>query len=77
MELTKENIQKVLDESINPQLELHQGGCSIVDLNADEKLLTVNLTGGCVGCPSARLTLYNGIVPILQESFPELQVELA
>lgn len=74
MELTLENIQKVLDDQVNPQLAPHNGGCTIVDLKVEDQTLSVNLTGGCVGCPSARITLYNGIVPILQEVFPDLEV---
>jgi len=77
MELTIENIQNILDVDINPMLKLHSGSCSIDSLDKENQVLTVNLLGGCAGCPSSKITLYNGIVPIFKESFPELQIDLA
>lgn len=76
LELNETNIQKILDEQINPQLALHNGGAKLVEVDKDKNSISINLVGGCAGCPSAQLTLYNGIVPILQESFPELEIIL-
>lgn len=64
------SIQKVVDEEINPVLDLHKGKCEIVDFF--DGALTIRLLGGCVGCPSSKITLMNGVVPILTERFPDL-----
>ena len=64
-------IKKVIEEKINPFVALHNGKCELLDYT--DGIATVSLTGGCAGCPSARITLYNGVKPILQEEIPEIQ----
>ena len=64
-------IQDVLDEQITPYLEMHGGGCEL--LGFDDGVVTLRLFGGCSGCPSSHITLFNGIVPILKENIPEVQ----
>lgn len=66
-----EQIQKVIVEDINPQLELHAGGCELIDV--DDGIVTLRLFGGCSGCPSSQITLFNGIIPILKEKIPEIR----
>lgn len=66
-----EAVKKVIEEEINPQLELHAGGCELLDI--DDGVVTLRLFGGCSGCPSSQLTLFNGIVPILKEKFPDIK----
>lgn len=66
-----EEIKKVIEEEINPQLELHSGGCELIDV--DDGVITLRLFGGCSGCPSSQMTLFNGIVPILREKFPDIK----
>lgn len=67
----EEKIQKVIDEKINPIVALHNGSCELVKY--DNGIVTVKLTGGCVGCPSSKITLYNGIRPILMEEISEIK----
>lgn len=69
MKSTIERIKDVITADINPQLELHMGGCELVDF--DDGVVTLRLYGGCSGCPSSQITLFNGIVPILKEKFPD------
>lgn len=70
------DILTVIEQEINPVLKLHNGSCELVSFEAG--LVTIRLHGGCVGCPSSKLTLFNGIMPILQERFPDVRdVELA
>ena len=64
-------INNSIQKDINPSLELHKGSCKAVEFK--DGVLTLQMFGGCSGCPSARLTLFNGIVPILQEKFPEIK----
>jgi Fe-S cluster biogenesis protein NfuA len=69
-----QEIQQIVDEKIAPILKLHAGSCELVGL--DGNVLSMRLKGGCVGCPSSTITLYQGIIPILQEKFPDLDVVL-
>ncbi len=67
-------VQQVVRDEINPILALHKGSCELVGL--DGHVLSIKLTGDCVGCPSSIITLYNGIIPILREHFPLIDVVL-
>ena len=66
-----EQIQKVIEEDINPYLALHSGGCELIDV--EDGIVTIKLFGGCSGCPSSQLTLFNGIIPILKEKVPDVE----
>lgn len=68
-----EKIKEIIEEDINPYLALHQGGCEFVDFEESTGILTIRLFGGCSGCPSSQLTLFNGIIPIFKEKLPEIQ----
>ncbi|MEY4629977.1 MAG: hypothetical protein RIQ81_97 [Pseudomonadota bacterium] len=66
-----DQIKEIIEKEINPQLELHSGGCELVDV--EDGIVTIRLYGGCSGCPSSHITLFNGIVPILKEKLPDIQ----
>ncbi len=66
-----DQIKEIITQDINPQLELHSGGCELVDV--EDGVVTIRLFGGCSGCPSSHITLFNGIVPILKEKLPEIR----
>ncbi len=68
---TLEQLQATIDQEINPVIKLHNGTCKAVSF--EDGTLTLDLQGGCVGCPSSKITLYQGILPILQEKHPEVQ----
>lgn len=73
--MTREEVQAVISKDIDPVLALHAGSCTLI--NVENNVVSIRLEGGCVGCPSSKLTLFNGIIPILQEKFPDLvDVEL-
>ena len=63
----KEQIEKVIEEDINPYLAMHSGGCEFVEID-QENVLTIRMFGGCSGCPSSQITLFNGIIPIFREN---------
>ena len=67
----QEQIKKIIDEEINPQLALHAGSCELVEYT--DGIATIRLFGGCSGCPSSHITLFNGIVPILKDHIPDLK----
>ena len=64
-----EKIRTVITDEINPYLAMHQGSAELIDY--EDGVVTLKLLGGCSGCPSSQLTLFNGIVPILKEHFPD------
>lgn len=66
-----EKIKQVIATEINPQLALHAGGCELIDV--EDGIVTLRMYGGCSGCPSSAITLFNGIVPILKEHVPEVR----
>ncbi|MBC7533065.1 MAG: NifU family protein [Oligoflexus sp.] len=66
-----EQIKEIIASDINPMLELHAGGCELLDV--DDGIVTLRLFGGCSGCPSSQITLFNGIVPILRDKIPEIR----
>ena len=66
-----EKIKEIIETEINPQLALHSGGCELLDV--DDGVVTLRMYGGCSGCPSSAITLFNGIVPILKEHLPEIK----
>ena len=66
-----EKIKEIIETEINPQLQLHAGGCELLDV--DDGVVTLRMYGGCSGCPSSTITLFNGIVPILKGHLPEIK----
>lgn len=66
-----EKIKELIDNEINPALQMHAGGCELIDV--DDGIVTLRMFGGCSGCPSSTITLFNGIVPILKEHLPEIK----
>ena len=66
-----EQIKEIIEKEINPQLQFHNGGCELLDV--DDGVVTIRLFGGCSGCPSSQITLFNGIVPILKERFEDIK----
>ena len=67
-----DKIQKFVDEEINPALESHNGHLKVVSFDNDEKILVVQMGGGCQGCGAAKATLYGQIEYFLKEEFPEI-----
>jgi Fe-S cluster biogenesis protein NfuA len=54
-----------------PQIQSDGGDIELVDV-VDNKA-KVRLTGNCVGCPSAQMTLYFGVETTLKDEIPELE----
>ncbi len=44
-----EKIKEIIEKEINPVLELHAGGCELLDV--DDGVVTLRMFGGCSGCP--------------------------
>lgn len=69
-EISIEEIEKVLDEKVRPDLSLHGGDIRIETF--EDGVLHVRMLGHCSGCPSAELTMENLVNTELKEAFPEL-----
>ncbi len=71
MELTIENVEKVLDERVRPSLADHGGDIQVMELAGG--ILKVRMLGQCSGCPSASLTMEELVNEELTGAFPELE----
>jgi Fe/S biogenesis protein NfuA len=63
-------VWRVLAEQINPAVASHGGGAELVAVEDGTAFL--RLSGGCVGCGMAAVTLRQGIEVALRESVPEI-----
>ena len=69
MELTKDNVETVLDE-MRPYLMSDGGNVELVEL--DGPIVKLRLQGACGSCPSSAMTLRMGIERRLKEKIPEI-----
>jgi Fe-S cluster biogenesis protein NfuA len=75
-ENTKAKIKQLLNEKIRPGIQMDGGDVELVEVT-DEGIVKVKLTGHCVGCPMAGLTLFMGVERTLKQEIPEVsRVEL-
>jgi NifU-like protein len=66
-------IQKVIDEELRPTLQADGGDLDLIDVNGKEVM--VSLRGACTNCPSAQITLKQGVEGRLREMVdPEIVV---
>jgi len=66
----KERVEKSLD-SIRPALMADGGNVELVDI--EDGIVKVRLQGACGTCPSALMTLKQGIEVKVREDVPEIQ----
>jgi Fe-S cluster biogenesis protein NfuA len=62
---------KVALDSIRPALQADGGDVEL--LGVEDGVVRVRLTGACMGCPMATLTLKEGIEQRLKELVPEVK----
>lgn len=58
-------------QGIRPFLQRDGGDCELVSV--EDGIVSVRLQGACNGCPSATITLKQGIERILKEEVPEVK----
>ena len=63
----RRQIQKVIDDEVNPFVANHGGHIELVDFL--DKNVYVEMSGGCQGCAASSATLKQGIEQILRENF--------
>ena len=70
-EILCEDIEKLLDEKVRPDLALHGGNIRI--LRIESNIIHVQMTGQCSGCPSAELTMESLVSTELKQAFPQIK----
>jgi Fe-S cluster biogenesis protein NfuA len=67
----KSNVEKALDE-IRPFLQNDGGGISLISIE-DDKIVTVQLEGACVGCSVNQMTLKSGVEMTIKKYAPQIE----
>jgi Fe/S biogenesis protein NfuA len=71
--MTRNDIQTLIEDEINPSLEMHGGYISIHDFDEEKKLLEIKMGGGCHGCASSKTTMLLGVERYIRETFPDIR----
>lgn len=69
--ITTEEIERILNEKIRPQLALHGGDIRLLDITPDWRA-RFKLTGACATCPAAIRTMEELVAETLREYLPAL-----
>ena len=70
--MTRNDIQKVIEEDINPALAMHGGSIAIHDFDEEHKSLNLTMGGGCQGCASSKISMVFAVERHLREAFPDI-----
>lgn len=65
-------IKELLETRIRPAVQEDGGDIRYVDFTVETGIVTVQLAGSCVGCPSSSVTLKNGVENMLMHYIPEV-----
>jgi Fe-S cluster biogenesis protein NfuA len=68
----RKEIEKVLQEEVRPMLSMHGGDVELVDVTS-EAVVKVRLTGGCVGCPGAQMTIASVVENAIKSRVPQVK----
>jgi len=68
----KERVQESLN-TVRPALQADGGDVELVDVDDEEGIVSVRLTGACGGCPMSTMTLKMGIERTLRQQVPEVK----
>ena len=72
----KEKVREILDQ-VRPALQADGGDVELVDVDEQNGVVKVRLTGACRGCPMSQLTLQMGIEKELKAKMPEVKKVVA
>jgi Fe-S cluster biogenesis protein NfuA len=70
MMVTRDRVAAVIDR-IRPLIQNDGGDIELVDVVGNRA--KVRMSGNCVGCPSASMTLYMGLEQALKDEIPEFE----
>ena len=65
-------IKELIEERIRPAVQEDGGDIRYVNFDEVSGLVTVQLAGSCVGCPSSSITLKQGVENMLMHYIPEV-----
>jgi len=65
-------IKELLESRIRPAVQEDGGDIKYVGYEEESGIVTVQLAGSCVGCPSSSVTLKNGVENMLMHYIPEV-----
>lgn len=71
--MATENFRGKVTEALNSirgALQADGGDVELVDVDEDQGLVEVRLTGACGGCPMSQMTLQMGIERVLKQQVP-------
>jgi Fe-S cluster biogenesis protein NfuA len=57
-------------EAIRPVIQMDGGDIRLVECDDETGIVTVELSGACVGCPASSMTLKAGVERILMDRVP-------
>ena len=72
MELTEENVMKVLEDLI-PYIEADGGWLEFVEIEEETNIVKVRLGGACSTCAMSSMTLKQGIEKKLMMEIPDVK----
>ena len=67
----RETIERVLNETVRPQLAKHYGDVELLEV--EQNVVHIRLLGQCAHCPSAYLTTEEVILSAIREVLPQIQ----
>jgi Fe-S cluster biogenesis protein NfuA len=65
----QDKVEEVI-EIIRPAIQADGGDISLVDVDEDSGVVTVQLHGACVSCPASTVTMKAGIERIMKDRVP-------
>lgn len=75
-EHVRDRVEKALDQ-IRPALQNDGGNVELVDVDEENKIVKVRLTGACGSCPMSQMTLRMGVERVLRDEIPDLKEVVA
>ncbi len=72
-----QKIKAALEQYVRPAVESDGGAINFADFDEESGKVTVMLQGSCSGCPSATITLKDGIERLLTNMVPEVKEVVA
>jgi NFU1 iron-sulfur cluster scaffold homolog, mitochondrial len=70
-------IKELIETKIRPAVHQDGGDIRYVDFDEDTGIVTVQLAGSCVGCPSSSVTLKQGVENMLKHYIHEVKTVVA
>jgi Fe/S biogenesis protein NfuA len=70
MDALARDVQRLLDEEINPSVASHGGYIDLLDVR--DGIAFIHMGGGCQGCGMAEVTLGQGVRVAILQRFPEI-----